>query len=372
MSEDGDREALRYHLIRADLSPEELERPINRIAGTRLVSDKAPLPLAERRRASRASPTAHRACAQQRPARARGRGRRFTAPFGEGNWCRRNGRPRSDAPMARRRCRGSRTLRISEPTGTTLMPAQQPTIVSSVVDWFTAPTRRQSNRRTPSRLGFTAGGPAPHTIVLSGRHCSPFWSNSANSPAGAVDLAAHIVSCLSYHAVWSGDASSVQLIRLARRTTTPETAPAVPALLASREGRAHAAAGDLTECAKSLEFAAAVYTTRRSGADPGPKWAYWISQGVLVADAGRAWLEAGAPDRAVALLSQGLELIGVDQPRNRSLHSLSPSVGYLQLGQIAAAADAAEFAARCTMPTPEYGSRSGGPGVVPSPRAAVM
>ena len=146
----------------------------------------------------------------------------------------------------------------------------------------------------------------------------------------------------------------------------------VPAPLASREGRAHAAAGDLTECAKSLEFAAAVYTTRRSGADPGPKWAYWISQGVLVADAGRAWLEAGAPDRAVALLSQGLELIGVDQPRNRSLHSLSPSVGYLQLGQIAAAADAAEFAARCTMPTPEYGSRSGRPGVVPSPRAAVM
>ena len=152
MSEDGDREALRYHLIRADLSPEELERPVNRIAGTRLVSDKAPLPLAERRRASRASPTAHRACAQQRPARARGRGR-FTAPFGEGNWCRRNGRPRSDAPMARRRCRGSRTLRISEPTGTTLMPAQQPTIVSSVVDWFTAPTLPAPSRSGGDELG---------------------------------------------------------------------------------------------------------------------------------------------------------------------------------------------------------------------------
>jgi hypothetical protein len=158
---------------------------------------------------------------------------------------------------------------------------------------------------------------------------------------GNRDFAANIVSCLGYQTLWTGDgASAMRLMRLARQGTSHTAHPQVAALLASREGRAHALLGDHTPCAAALEDASAAYARFESSAVPGPPWAYWINEAVLVADAGRAWLEAGEPGRAALLLTQGLELLGTSQPRNRLLHGLSLSDAYLRLGEVDGAVEA--------------------------------
>lgn len=80
--------------------------------------------------------------------------------------------------------------------------------------------------------------------------------------SGDRQLAANILSCLGYQTLWMGDgASAVRLIRLARQGTLRSAHPLVAALLASREGRAHALQGDLVACALALDDAAAAFAT---------------------------------------------------------------------------------------------------------------
>jgi hypothetical protein len=157
-------------------------------------------------------------------------------------------------------------------------------------------------------------------------------------------LAVNILSCLSYHVLWSGDAdSALRIVRLARQGTRSQASGLVLALLASREARAHAVRGDLDECERALAEAARI----ASDAPPRetePAWAYWISEGVLTADAGRAWLEAGEAPRAAPLLSRGIKLLGESQPRNRVLHGLSLTQAHLLHGHFDAAAVAADSA----------------------------
>jgi hypothetical protein len=62
---------------------------------------------------------------------------------------------------------------------------------------------------------------------------------------------------------------------------------------------------------------------------------------VLAADAGRAWLELGRPDRAESNLLRGLELFGDAQPRNRLLHTMSLAEARLSSGELDGAAEAA-------------------------------
>lgn len=153
--------------------------------------------------------------------------------------------------------------------------------------------------------------------------------------SGDRDFAANVLSCLGYQTLWSGDGvSAVRLIRLARQGTAHRAHPLVAALLASREGRAHAIQGELAECARALDEAAASFAATARYSEVQPGWAYWINEGVLTADAGRAWLEAGDPQRAARLLARGLDLLGSSQPRNRLLHGISLAHAHLRLGGV--------------------------------------
>lgn len=159
------------------------------------------------------------------------------------------------------------------------------------------------------------------------------------------ELAAAIVSCLSYLALWMdspGDA--VRLIRMARRRSAGHASAVTSALLASREARAHASSGAAGACARALDEAASLYATRPEPGLPAPSWAYWVTEAVLVADAGRSWLEAGAPERAIPLLESGLRLFGDSQPRNRLLHGVSLAQSMLLTRQVDGAVQATDQA----------------------------
>ncbi|MFE1173164.1 hypothetical protein [Streptomyces sp. NPDC058773] len=158
--------------------------------------------------------------------------------------------------------------------------------------------------------------------------------------AGDRPLAAYIISCMSYRAGWAGRAEeALRLIRIARKGSAQEDMGIGHALLATREARAHAALGDEAACQRALDDAAAL--SGAGGPAAEPLWAYWLSPAVMVADAGRAWLELGRPERAEEHLTRGIELLRGGQPRNLLLHSASLAEARLARRELDGAAEAA-------------------------------
>ncbi|SBW24245.1 hypothetical protein FDG2_4080 [Candidatus Protofrankia californiensis] len=275
---------------------------------------------------------------------------------------------------------------ISRPTASLLLPVPGPMAIAPVVDWFTAPTTTQPSRangnavnsemvtvladrvRQLRHLDDVQGGP----ILLDWIKYDLRWTASLASTASYdretgtalfrvlaqlaqlagwvatdlgqqalgqryllaalrfahaaadTELAAAVVSCLSYLALWmNSPANAVRLIRMARQRSAGHASPVTAALLASREARAHASSGSTAECAQALDEAANLLSTQAASPVPPPSWTYWVTEAVLLADAGRSWLEAGRPEQAIPLLDDGLRLFGHSQPRNRLLHGVS-------------------------------------------------
>ncbi|MEV4442340.1 hypothetical protein AB0K09_25690 [Streptomyces sp. NPDC049577] len=163
--------------------------------------------------------------------------------------------------------------------------------------------------------------------------------------AGDRALAAHVISCLSYRAAWNGHGQdALRLSRIARKGSAGEPAGPGQALLATREARAHASLDDPGGCQRALEEAAELAEAGPRGGRADAPWSYWVTPAVLVADAGRAWLELGKPARAARDLAHGLRLFDDSQPRNRLLHWASLAEARLQLDDVDGAAAAADAA----------------------------
>ncbi|WP_433859219.1 hypothetical protein [Streptomyces kronopolitis] len=157
--------------------------------------------------------------------------------------------------------------------------------------------------------------------------------------AGDRPLAAYIISCMSYRAAWAGRAEeALRLIRIARKGTAREEMGIGQALLATREARAHASLGDEAGCQRALEEAAELSRSGRPSCEP--PWAYWLTPAVMVADAGRAWLELGRPQRAETHLTRGIDMLRGSQPRNLLLHSASLAEARLARCELDGAAQA--------------------------------
>ncbi len=172
-----------------------------------------------------------------------------------------------------------------------------------------------------------------------------FWllGLHAAQTAGDAQLGANIVSCLSYQAVWSGNGTAaLTLIKVARKAVQDRGTPAVQALLATRQARAHALLGDRQATERALNAA----SEHMSATNPQeePTWIYWVTSAVLAGDAGRAWLDLHETSRAEDRLLQGLDLFGTTQPRNRMLHSGSLAEARLRQSDVYGAAEAAHAA----------------------------
>ncbi|MGW7489596.1 hypothetical protein [Streptomyces sp. NPDC054786] len=163
---------------------------------------------------------------------------------------------------------------------------------------------------------------------------------SAARAAGDRPLAAYIISCMSYRAVWAGRTEeALRLIRIARKGSAQEDMGIGQALLATREARARAGLGDEAGCRRALDEAAELSRAGRPSSEP--PWAYWLTPAVMVADAGRAWLELGRPQQAEWHLAHGIDLLQGSQPRNLLLHSTSLAEARLAHREVDGAAEAA-------------------------------
>ncbi|MFE0020345.1 hypothetical protein [Amycolatopsis sp. NPDC059021] len=165
----------------------------------------------------------------------------------------------------------------------------------------------------------------------------------AASLAGDRDLGAYILSCLGYHLMWYGSPQdALRLIKIAAQGADGGTAGTVRSLLATRQARAHAQLGERTACETALMRAAGALAETCTG--DAPTWSRWVNRAVLEADAGRARLELGHPDRAEAHLMNGLRELGRHQQRNRLLHQLSVAEARLALREVEGAAEATRAA----------------------------
>ena len=156
-------------------------------------------------------------------------------------------------------------------------------------------------------------------------------------------LAAYIISCMSYRATWeSRQEEGLRLIRIARKGSGREALGIGHALLATREARARACLGDEIGCVRALNEAADLSEDSDPAADA--PWIDWVTAPVMVADAGRSWLELGYFRRAEKCLIQGIELFGDSQPRNRMLHWASLAEARLGRQEVDGAAAATQEA----------------------------
>jgi hypothetical protein len=300
---------------------------------------------------------------------------------------------------------------ISRPTASVLLPVSGALAVAPVVDWFTAPAAAQSSRtggeevsnevvsvlaervRQLRRLDDVRGGPMlldwikqdlrwaaslactatydwetgtalfgvlAELAQLAGWVATDLGQRALGQRfllaalrfahvAADTEFAAAIVSCLSYLALWmDSPADAVKLTRMARQRSAGKASAATAALLASREARAHASNGATAECSLALDEATSLFIGQSASPVPAPAWAYWVTEAVLVADAGRSWLEAGIPDKAIPLLESGLRLFGDSQPRNRLLHGVSLAQSMLLTHQVDGAVRATDLALTLT------------------------
>ncbi|SED64686.1 hypothetical protein SAMN05428938_8971 [Streptomyces sp. KS_5] len=156
-------------------------------------------------------------------------------------------------------------------------------------------------------------------------------------------LAAYILSGMSYRSIWEGEPEAgLRLIRIARKGTDRDDRGIHQALLATREARVRAALGDRAGCEHAIAEAAELsLDAEPASAKP---WVQWVNRAVILADAGRSWLELGCFRRAESYLAHGLALFGDCQPRNRMLHAASLAEARLGRDEIDGAAEAAEEA----------------------------
>ncbi|MCK2244324.1 MULTISPECIES: hypothetical protein [unclassified Crossiella] len=165
--------------------------------------------------------------------------------------------------------------------------------------------------------------------------------------AGDRQLGAYILSCIAYHLTWHGHASdALRLLRIASKGLGRAVGGRVPAVLATRRARAHAQLGEKSACTRALTEAAASLDGARDTSEP--PWSRWVSQAVLVADAGRAHLELGNPEKAEQNLMSSLRQLDANQRRNHLLHSTSLAQARLMLGQVDGAVAAARQALALT------------------------
>ncbi len=162
----------------------------------------------------------------------------------------------------------------------------------------------------------------------------------AAARAGDRALGGFIVSCLSWLCAWSGELDKAdQLIGIARKGSSGLPPSPGLALVASRQARVHALRGEPRQCRSRVDEAARLLAV--SVPASVTPWNSWVSDAVLLGDAGRDWLDLGLPADAERDLSMAIDGLGQTLPVLRAVHLASLAEARRRLGRIGDAVDTA-------------------------------
>ncbi|MFK0172592.1 transcriptional regulator [Streptomyces sp. NPDC090306] len=126
--------------------------------------------------------------------------------------------------------------------------------------------------------------------------------------SGDSRLKAAALGFLAIHAYSVGDPrDAVTAARAARQTIAGQDAPALNAMLLTRQARGHAKLREEKQVLVALEEATELCARPRGEDDP--HWLYWINQGEILGQTGSCYLELGHPARAAAAFASAHDVL---------------------------------------------------------------
>jgi transcriptional regulator with XRE-family HTH domain/tetratricopeptide (TPR) repeat protein len=165
--------------------------------------------------------------------------------------------------------------------------------------------------------------------------------------AGDAPLAGNLISTLAYQVSNVGNPrEAVLLARTADSGARDQATPTTRALLAERVAWANAKAGDRRQTERALAAVETDYEHRTP--DDDPEWVYWLNEDEINVMAGRCYVELGAADRAVSLLSRALGRYDERMTREFALYLSWLAEAQVMLGEVDEAAATATKALELT------------------------
>lgn len=148
-------------------------------------------------------------------------------------------------------------------------------------------------------------------------------------------LGANVLACMSFQSALTGHPGDGIALAQAAQGSVKAAAGAsrVKAMIATREARAHAKAGNHRECGEALRRAElCLEGATDSGTEP--EWVYYFDEAELVAQIGACWLDLQQPHDALRLLDHALDTIDASYVRDRTIYHVRQASAHLQLGEL--------------------------------------
>lgn len=162
-----------------------------------------------------------------------------------------------------------------------------------------------------------------------------FAALRAAHASGDVRLGAGALSYIAIHAYSTGHPrDAVVAAQAAREKIKMLRAPALEAMLLTRQARGHAVLGEYQATLRALGRAAELCSEGRAEHDP--HWLYWINDGEIHGQAGSCYLELGDSGQAIGSFTQAHEALNPADLRTRALFLSRAATAQIRAGDIEA------------------------------------
>ncbi|TGN75823.1 XRE family transcriptional regulator [Streptomyces bauhiniae] len=154
--------------------------------------------------------------------------------------------------------------------------------------------------------------------------------------SGDSRLRAGALGFLAIHGYSAGDPrDAITAARAARQAITDQDAPALHAMLLTRQARGHA------KLREEHHVKAALGETeelcRRGAGEDDPHWLYWINPGEIFGQTGSCYLDLGKPDQAALAFADARKVLLLDQTRTSAQFLARAAVAQMRAGDADAA-----------------------------------
>ncbi|MEW1660780.1 helix-turn-helix domain-containing protein [Streptomyces sp. NPDC093707] len=165
----------------------------------------------------------------------------------------------------------------------------------------------------------------------------------AAKASGDIRLGAGALSYMAIHAYSTGaPKDAVTAARAAREKAKGINAPALEAMLLTRQARGHSKLGERQQAYQALGEASELCAQGRSENDP--HWLYWINEGEIHGQAGSCYLDLNDPGRAAISLGRAQDALNPADLRTRGLFLSRTATAHIRDGDAEAGVAAAHAA----------------------------
>jgi hypothetical protein len=136
---------------------------------------------------------------------------------------------------------------------------------------------------------------------------------------------------LAIHGYSVGDPrEAVTAARTARQNIGDQDAPALQAMLLTRQARGHARLNEERHTRAALEEANTL--CEKGPGEDDPHWLYWVNRGEILGQTGSCFLELGLPDEAASAFASARGVLSREETRTRAQFLSRAATAQMQAG----------------------------------------